>query len=123
MQSALALRNARLEPHVDRTATHVVSSMLFVADDSRSPWPLHLEVDGTSHRVVPQAGQMVLYEGASVPHGHLEPLDGEAVVVALLHYRPVNWQIPDDDDPIRQARRDGLIDARGELRAEGSADG
>ncbi len=57
----------RVEMHIDRPATHVVSSMMVVAQDVDAPWPFHLDVDDRRHELYVQPGQMLLYEGRLVP--------------------------------------------------------
>jgi hypothetical protein len=107
-------RDQRLEMHVDQMSTHAVSSMLFVAQDIDEPWPLQIDTRDSRHRLFPQPGQMLLYEGASVPHGHPTPLNGDAFVVAMLHYRPADWSV-DEEDLARRALADGVIDLRGQI--------
>jgi len=82
---------ARLAMHVDRLETHVVSSVLQVAQDVDECWPLQLTLDGRTHEVVLSPGQMLLYEGASTMHGRVKPLRGRSFVNAFAHYRPVDW--------------------------------
>ena len=113
-------RGQRMAMHVDRISTHAVSSMLVVAQDVDEPWPLDLDVRDRRHRLFPQPGQMLIYEGASVPHGHPTPLQGDAFVVAMLHYRPVDWVVT-EDHPARRALADGVIDELGGLLDTGPA--
>lgn len=82
---------ARLAMHVDRLATHIASAVIQVAQDVDEPWPLQLDLDGTVHEILLSPGQMVLYEGASTPHGRITPLRGRSFVNAFAHYRPVGW--------------------------------
>jgi hypothetical protein len=99
--------------HVDTTATHVVSSMVFVAVDAAAPFTLTLDDAARRHLIVPQAGQMLFYEGARMPHGHLSPLDGEHVAVLYLHYRPVEWHL-DDREVARLGVEQGWVDVHGQ---------
>ncbi len=105
-----------LDLHVERVSTHVVSSMLVIEADVDQPFAATLIDGGRSHRVVLEAGQMLLYEGARLPHGHLEPLDGRSVVVLHLHYRPVDWDVR-VDGLTRRALERGVIDHTGALTA------
>jgi SM-20-related protein len=105
-------RGQGIAMHVDRMATHVVSSMLFIDIDGESTFPLTLDHEDRRHTVVPRTGQMLLYEGARIPHGHLAPLEGEHAVVLLLHYRPTDWTF-EDDDVTRRGLQHGLIDSVG----------
>jgi 2OG-Fe(II) oxygenase superfamily len=111
-------RGQTLEMHVEPLTTHLVSSMLVVAQDADRPWPLRFDTRASSHRLFPQPGQMVLYQGAAVPHGHPTPLEGEAFVVVTLHYRPLEapagWPV-DGAALIAQALAEGLIDDRGQV--------
>jgi hypothetical protein len=103
-----------LDMHIDRAATHVVSSILQVDQDVDEPWPLELDVDGRTHAVVLSPGQMLLYEGASTPHGRPSPLAGRSFVNVFLHYRPVDW--PWSPSLLtRRGLEDGLIDDAGRL--------
>jgi len=103
-----------LEMHVDRLATHVVSSVLQVAQDVDEPWPLVFERGGRLHEVFLAPGQMVLYEGATSVHGRPTPLHGRSFVNLFVHYRPVDW--PWTADMLRmRAWRDGVIDGGGRL--------
>jgi len=107
-------RGQKLDMHVERTATHVISSMIFVAQSVDEAWPLEIDLQGQRHHLFPQPGQMLFYEGAALPHGHLRPLNGNAFVVAMLHYRPVGWTLT-EDDLARSALADGLITDEGQL--------
>lgn len=108
-----------LDLHVERVATHVVSSMLVVEADVDQPFAATF-VDGSRvHRLAFEAGQMLFYEGARLPHGHPEPLVGRSVVVLHLHYRPVDWDV-DTERVTRQAVQRGLIDRTGALTVAGA---
>ncbi|MEQ8716363.1 MAG: hypothetical protein RIE08_02010 [Acidimicrobiales bacterium] len=105
---------ASLIMHVDRAATHVVSSILQIAQDVDEPWPLVLEHDGREHSVILNPGQMLLYEGASTPHGRPGPLRGRSFVNLFLHYRPRDW--PWNSDVLAQrAFENGVVDVDGRL--------
>jgi prolyl 4-hydroxylase len=81
-----------LARHVDRFETHVISSVVHVAADVDEPWPLVVEDrSGERHEVVLEPGQMLLYEGAKLPHSRPAPLQGRHYTSLFLHYRPVDW--------------------------------
>lgn len=82
---------ARLAMHTDRIETHIVSSVIQVAQDVDEPWPLQLDLDGRIHEIVLNPGQMVHYEGASTMHGRPSPLVGRSFTNVFVHYRPVEW--------------------------------
>jgi hypothetical protein len=82
---------ARLAMHVDRIETHIVSSVIQVAQDVDEVWPLQLDVDGRIEEIVLNPGQMVHYEGASTMHGRVTPLNGRSFTNVFVHYRPVDW--------------------------------
>lgn len=103
-----------VDMHIDRPGTHVISSMLAVAQDVDDPWPLQLDIAERRHELYVQPGQMLLYEGASSPHGHLRKLSGRCYAVALMHYCPLDWTYS-TESLARRALSDGLIDASGRL--------
>jgi hypothetical protein len=103
-----------IDLHVEHVATHVVSSLIVVDLDVDEPFVMTLAEPGRTHRVALSAGQMIIYEGARVPHGHLEPLRGRSATVLLLHYAPQDWAL-DESDLIRRGVVDGLVDANGAL--------
>jgi len=113
-----------LEMHVDRPATHVVSSVLQVAQDVDEPWPLMIERDGRVHEIYLDPGQMLLYEGATSDHGRPTPLRGQSFVNLFAHYRPVWWPWT-VETLASQAWRDGVIDFTGRLTelGHGGSDG
>lgn len=111
----------RVEMHIDRPATHVISSMMVVAQDVDAPWPLHLDVDDRRHELYVQPGQMLLYEGASCPHGHLVSFAGRSYVIALFHYCPVGWS-HSVESIVHRGVTEGVIDVGGSVRAIPRAD-
>jgi len=105
----------RVAMHIDRPATHVISSMLVVAQDVDAPWPLQLELLERRHELHVQPGQMLLYESASSPNGYLTPLSGRFYTIALLHYCPEEW--PHSIESLaRRALDEGIIDAGGRVQ-------
>ena len=85
-----------LTMHVDRSRTHVISSIIHVAheyDDEDQPWPLMIEgFDGRLHRVNLKAGQMTFYESAKCLHGRPTEFRGKYYASIFLHYQPVEKQ-------------------------------
>jgi Rps23 Pro-64 3,4-dihydroxylase Tpa1-like proline 4-hydroxylase len=78
--------------HNDRYETHVISSIVHVGADVDEPWPLVVEDrEGQCHDVYLEPGQMLLYEGAKLPHGRPHPLRGRYYASLFLHYRPTDW--------------------------------
>ena len=100
--------------HVDHVATHVVSSVLQVAQDVDEPWPLVIERGDRRDEVYLDTGQMLLYEGAAHAHGRPSPLRGRSFVNLFVHYRPVDWRWT-TESLVERARRDGVIDGSGRL--------
>ena len=87
-----------------------------MAQEVDRPWPLQVDVEGRRHEVTLHPGQMLLYEGATCPHGRIDPLDGDAFVNLFVHYRPAEW--PWDEPALIDAGRSAaLIDADGRLPA------
>ena len=89
-------RGARLEQHVDRPHTHVISAIEHVAaEDLEHEWPLHLlphdaaEVCAVGLRDL--GADVLFYESATVPHGRLEPLAAAHYANIFTHYRPFDW--------------------------------
>jgi hypothetical protein len=111
----------RMAMHIERPDTHVVSSMVVVAQDVDAPWPLHLDLDDRRHELSVQPGQMLFYEGAANPHGHVTPLSGRFFSVLLLHYSPMHWP-HSVESLVTKGLRNGIIDAAGRLQPLPRAD-
>eukprot|EP00545_Synedropsis_sp_CCMP1620_P012085 CAMPEP_0119014124 /NCGR_PEP_ID=MMETSP1176-20130426/9367_1 /TAXON_ID=265551 /ORGANISM="Synedropsis recta cf, Strain CCMP1620" /LENGTH=346 /DNA_ID=CAMNT_0006967265 /DNA_START=29 /DNA_END=1069 /DNA_ORIENTATION=+ len=95
--SAYGLRayrdTATLHMHVDKIATHVISCILHVdhSEDSE-PWPLFIEdLQGNTHEVVMESGDMLFYESAKCIHGRPRPFKGSWYSSLFVHYHPTNW--------------------------------
>lgn len=81
-----------LRRHADRVETHIISSVVHVAADVDEPWPLVVEDrHGAAHEVFLEPGEMLLYEGARLPHSRPVPLRGRHYASVFVHYRPVDW--------------------------------
>ena len=99
-----------LLPHIDTLETHVISSIVHIAHDTNTPWPLWItDLQGNEHEIVLEEGEMLLYESARCPHARLVPLDGTAYCSLFVHYRPVGWDV-DYWTLIDRARADGATD-------------
>lgn len=82
-------RGSFLYNHVDRTATHIVSSTICVDHRLSAPWPIFIEdIEGNPHQVDLDPGDMLFYEGARLRHGRPYPLRGEYYASIFVHYRP-----------------------------------
>jgi predicted 2-oxoglutarate/Fe(II)-dependent dioxygenase YbiX len=81
-----------LPRHTDRVETHIISSIVHVAADVDVPWPLVVEDrSGAQHEGHLRPGQMLLYEGARLPHSRPEALRGRHFASVFVHYRPLDW--------------------------------
>jgi len=63
--------NSSLNMHVDKSETHIISSILHVDHDKDSePWPLVIEdFNGNTVEVFLEAGDMLFYESSKCSHG------------------------------------------------------
>ena len=94
-------KGATLTPHVDRIATHHVSSIIIVDKDLRcgcqnkkyaDDWPLDIQGhDGEWYKVYAQPGDMILYESAVCEHGRTEALGGAFFRNFYVHYKLKDW--------------------------------
>lgn len=74
--------------HVDRLPL-VVSAMINVAQDVDEDWPLEIyDHQGRAHNVTFEPGDMLLFESASVIHGHPFPLKGRFYASLFIHFEP-----------------------------------
>lgn len=102
----------RMVMHTDRPESHVISSVIHVDHHLDEPWPFRFDDGGMLHEIDIPAGTMVMYEGAACPHGRPAPMQGTSYTSLFLHYRPVEWNFPQELIG-RLALERGLIDARG----------
>ncbi len=80
-------RGTTLAVHCDRSEL-VISAILNIAQDVEEPWPLVIEEDGLRQQCFLQPGEMLLYEGARLPHGRPDPLVGTHYCNVFVHYQP-----------------------------------
>ena len=81
-------RDAILVNHVDWHKTHVISSTITLDYDIEEPWCLVLELKDDIVEVDLKPGQMMMYEGSTVPHSRPFPLKGNYYANMYLHYKP-----------------------------------
>ena len=87
--------NAVLRMHVDRPRTHVISSIIHIANDLApgQRWPLRIfSHDGTLHEVDFAPGEMVIYESARLVHGRPLALPGSRYANLFTHFAPRGWE-------------------------------
>ena len=86
---------SKLTPHTDRYLTHVISAIIHVEKrEVRQEWPLHVVPHDASHvqsLFLTDTADCLFYESATVPHGRLEPLDGEEYSNLFAHFMPRGW--------------------------------
>eukprot|EP00930_Biecheleria_cincta_P000943 TRINITY_DN102125_c0_g1_i1.p1 TRINITY_DN102125_c0_g1~~TRINITY_DN102125_c0_g1_i1.p1 ORF type:complete len:401 (-),score=63.58 TRINITY_DN102125_c0_g1_i1:118-1299(-) len=92
--------------HVDKRDTHAVSAILEIGhlgfghpdnewDQQEPAWPLMIvDHHGKEHAVPNSAGQAILYESATCPHGRPSPFPGREFANVFVHFRPKGW--PED---------------------------
>lgn len=96
-------KDATLFSHVDRIATHHISSIIIVDKDLdcncrktvgvENDWALDIQAhDGTWHKVYADIGDMILYESATCEHGRLDPFRGNFFRNFYVHYKLNDWE-------------------------------
>jgi len=95
------LRGATLANHVDRIATHHISSIIIVDKDlacgcknkpEADDWPLDIQGhDGDWYKVYAQPGDIILYESAKCEHGREETFGGTYFRNFYVHYKLKDW--------------------------------
>ncbi|KAL7526468.1 hypothetical protein ACHAWF_001783 [Thalassiosira exigua] len=85
---------SRLNMHVDKSGTHVVSAILHVDHDADSePWPIVIEdYYGNLNEVVLERGDLLLYESSKCFHGRPRRFNGDWYTSLFIHFYPVDWQ-------------------------------
>ena len=87
------LDGAVLFDHRDRIATHHISSIILVDEDSREPWGLDIQDHfGKWHKVYIKPGQMILYESAACSHARLDPFRGNYFRNFFTHYKLTDYE-------------------------------
>ncbi len=82
--------------HRDRPKTHIISAILNIAQDVDEEWPLEIEDHGyRRHQVFLTPGEMLLYEGGRLPHGRPTPLVGRSFHNIFVHFRPIDYILPE----------------------------
>ena len=94
-------KGATLTPHVDRIATHHISSIVIVdkalacgcqSKPNADDWPLDIQGhDGDWYKVYAQPGDMILYESAVCEHGRKETFGGTYFRNFYVHYKLKDW--------------------------------
>jgi prolyl 4-hydroxylase len=89
-------RGTSLEVHRDRPKTHIISAILNIAQSVDEDWPLEIEDHAyRTHRISMAPGDMLLYEGGRLPHGRPTPLRGDYYCNVFVHFRPIDYIVPD----------------------------
>ena len=89
-------RGSSLGMHRDTSKTHIISAIINVAQKVDEAWPLEIEDHGyRSHKITLNPGEMLLYEGARLSHGRPMPLNGEYFCNLFIHFRPVDYVVPE----------------------------
>ncbi|CAD7975578.1 unnamed protein product [Amoebophrya sp. A120] len=100
-------QNSEMRMHGDRRDTHAISAIVEVGhlefgfpDDQYHgmeetydhSWPLQVVTHSGETKYVPnKAGQIILYESATLPHGRPTPFPGREFANVFIHYRPKGW--------------------------------
>jgi len=84
---------SNLNMHVDKTSTHIISSILHVDHgDNEEPWPIVIEdFQGNTNEVYLESGDMLFYESSKCLHGRPKRLKGGWYSSLFIHYHPVDW--------------------------------
>lgn len=83
---------SRLNMHIDKPETHVISSILHIdhSEDSE-PWPLVIEdFQGNTVEVVLESGDMLFYESSKCFHGRPTKFNGSWYTSVFTHYQPAD---------------------------------
>lgn len=89
-------RGTSLEVHRDRPRTHIISAILNIEQSVDEEWPLEIEDHRyRTHQVSMKPGDMLLYEGGRLPHGRPTPLKGDSFHNVFVHFRPVDYIVPE----------------------------
>lgn len=85
---------SRLNMHVDKRETHIISAILHVDHDEDSkPWPIVIEdFYGNLNEVVLEKGDILLYESSKCFHGRPRRFEGEWYTSLFIHFYPSDWK-------------------------------
>eukprot|EP00035_Acanthoeca_spectabilis_P005981 m.119363 g.119363 ORF g.119363 m.119363 type:complete len:293 (+) comp13292_c0_seq2:36-914(+) len=87
-----------LKKHVDRVATHIISSILHIDRDVDEVWPLMIhDNEGVPHTIDLLPGKMLFYESARLLHWRPGTLKGRYYASSFMHYRPIGWEVTHED--------------------------
>ena len=84
---------SQLNMHIDKSNTHIISSILHVDHDgNEEPWPLIIEdFQGNTNEVILESGDMLFYESSKCLHGRPTKMKGGWYSSLFIHYYPENW--------------------------------
>jgi len=87
--------NSNLLMHVDKSVTHVISSILHIDHSADSePWPIVIEdLQGNTNEVVLKSGDMLFYESSKCLHGRPRVFNGSWYSSIFTHYSPLGWDV------------------------------
>jgi hypothetical protein len=82
--------NSKLQMHVDKSSTHVVSFILHIdSSEDAEPWPIVIEdFHGNTHEVILTSGDVLLYESSKCLHGRPHRFNGSWYSSVFGHYYP-----------------------------------
>jgi len=86
-------RGGRLPKHTDRDSCEI-STTLTIGYDADALWPICIEADGEEKAIALDAGDLMIYRGAEIPHWREDP-DLEYWVQVFLHYVDANGRFTD----------------------------
>jgi hypothetical protein len=87
-----------LSCHLDRTTTHVVSSIMHIGHDLEEPWPIQIKDHfGRFLGVNLEPGEMLHYESARLVHCRMTEMKGNWYANAFIHFAPVDWNESEED--------------------------
>jgi len=88
-------QGSRLTPHTDRYLTHAISAIIHIEKKLvTTDWPLEVLPHEASHVhqvFLTDDLDCLFYESATVPHGRLQPLEGEEYSNLFVHFSPPGW--------------------------------
>jgi len=84
---------SNLNMHVDKTSTHIISSILHVDHEGNNePWPIIIEdFQGNTNEVNLESGDMLFYESSKCMHGRPKKMKGGWYSSIFIHYYPEDW--------------------------------